>query len=153
MDLTNLQPAEQRILHWHGFPVFLVKRTAAMLDAMQERSFVCQLIDPNSDKRQQPSYAKNWHRSIDPGYAVLVGVCTSCACVPAYFADVSPLTLAGGYLCPCCASHYDPAGRVYSGLAQHNLPVPPHEFAGPSRIVLGKNKTDERFSLQTIERI
>jgi len=153
VDLDGLQPAERRVVRWQGFPVFVVRRTPAMLKAMQETSFVATLVDPDSAKRQQPAYAKNWHRSIDPAYAVLVGVCTACRCVPEYFAEASALVMAGGYICPCCASHYDPAGRAYYGPAQFNLPVPPYASAGGTKILLGKNATDEVYSLETVERI
>jgi ubiquinol-cytochrome c reductase iron-sulfur subunit len=87
VDLDGMQPAERRVLRWQNFPVFVVRRTPAMLKAMQEPSFVATLVDPDSAKRQQPAYARNWHRSIDPAYAVLVGVCTACRCVPDYFAE------------------------------------------------------------------
>jgi len=33
------------------------------------------LSDPNSDVPRQPSYARNWHRLINPEFAVLVGAC------------------------------------------------------------------------------
>ncbi|HLN39528.1 MAG TPA: ubiquinol-cytochrome c reductase iron-sulfur subunit [Xanthobacteraceae bacterium] len=153
VDLGGLEPAERRVLRWKNYPIFVVRRTAAMLKAMQETSFVATLVDPDSAKRQQPAYARNWHRSLDPAYAVLVGVCTACSCVPEYFAEASAINVAGGYICPCCASHYDPAGRAYSGPAQFNLPVPPYASAGASKILLGKNATDEMYSLETIERM
>jgi ubiquinol-cytochrome c reductase iron-sulfur subunit len=153
VDLDGLQPAERRVVQWQNFPIFVVKRTPAMLAAMQETAFVATLVDAGSAKRQQPVYAKNWHRSIDPAYAVLVGVCTACNCVPSYFAEASALNVAGGYICPCCASHYDPAGRAYSGPAQFNLPVPPYASAGPSKILLGKNAIDDTYSLESVERI
>jgi len=153
VDLGGLEPAERRVLRWKNYPIFVVRRTAAMLKAMQETSFVATLVDPDSAKRQQPAYARNWHRSLDPAYAVLVGVCTACSCVPEYFAEASAINVAGGYICTCCASHYDPAGRAYSGPAQFNLPVPPYASAGASKILLGKNATDEMYSLETIERM
>ena len=153
VDLDGLQPAERRVLRWQNFPIFVVRRTPAMLVAMQDTSFVATLVDPDSTKRQQPAYAKNWHRSIDPAYAVLVGVCTRCSCVPDYFAEASAINVAGGYICPCCASHYDPAGRAYSGPAQFNLPVPPYAAAGPGKILVGKNAEGEIYSLETVERI
>jgi ubiquinol-cytochrome c reductase iron-sulfur subunit len=153
LNLVDLLPAQQRVVHWHNVPVFVVRRTAAMLEAMREKTFVGRLIDPQSEKQQQPPYARNWHRSIDPAYAVLIGVCTRCGCVPNYFADAALTDLAGGYVCPCCASHYDPAGRAYSGVAQYNLPVPPYEIAGQSRILIGKNTRGEIFSLESLERI
>jgi ubiquinol-cytochrome c reductase iron-sulfur subunit len=153
VDIGGLKPAEQIVVHWQNYPIAVVHRTPEMLAAMQESLFVTKLFDADSAKRQQPGYAKNWHRSLDPAYAVLVAVCTSCRCVPQYFAEASVLNVAGGYVCPCCASRYDPAGRAYAGIAQYNLPVPPYATAGPNKIVLGKNATDEMYSLDRVEQI
>jgi ubiquinol-cytochrome c reductase iron-sulfur subunit len=153
VDLGGLPPAGQIAVHWQKFPIAVVRRTPQMLAAMQEPSFVAALFDAASAKRQQPAYAKNWHRSIDPAVAVLVAVCTACQCVPQYFADSSALNVAGGYVCPCCASRYDPAGRVYSGAAQYNLPVPPYSVAGPAKILLGRDANDTAYSLDSVERI
>ena len=153
VDAGGLQPAGRIVVHWRKYPIFVVRRTAAMLKAMQETSFVATLIDADSAKHQQPAYAKNWHRSIDPAYGVLVAVCTACQCVPDYYADASALTVAGGYMCPCCASRYDPAGRAFAGIARYNLPVPPYVATGPSKILLGKNAMDVAYSLDTVERI
>jgi ubiquinol-cytochrome c reductase iron-sulfur subunit len=153
VDLIGLQPGEQRVVHWH-LPIFVVRRTPAMLQAMQDKTLVARLIDADSQARQQPSYARNWHRSIDPDYAVLVGVCTHIPCVPTYFEKATPFSMVGGYICPCCAAHYDPAGRALAGTpAQFNLAVPPYSFSGSSKILLGKNASDELFSLQSVERI
>ena len=153
VDLAQLRPAEQRVAHWRGLPIFVVRRTPVMLQAMQDKTVIAQLFDPHSQTRQQPSYAKNWHRSINPAYAVLVGICTHLGCIPAYYDKASLLTMAGGYLCPCCASHYDPAGRAYAGITRYNLAVPPYRFSGPAKILLGTNASDELFSLQSVERI
>jgi len=108
------------------------------------------MTQPTAD---QPAYARNWHRSIDPAYAVLVGICTACNCVPAYYAEASPLAMAGGYQCPCCASHYDPAGRAYAGPASYNLPVPPYVIAEGNKLLIGKNAGDEIYSLDRVERM
>jgi len=153
VDLEALRPAEQRVVRWRNLPVSIVKRTPAMLAAMRQPDFVVKLADPDSLQRQQPPYAQNWHRSIDPAVAVLVGVCTECRCVPIYHADASVFSVAGGFQCPCCASHYDPAGRAYSGIARYNLPVPPFASAGASKIVVGRNPPDESFSFDAIERL
>jgi len=155
VDLTKLQPAEQRVVRWKTLPIFVVRRTPPMLRAMQDKTFVTRLIDVDSQTRQQPSYTKNWHRSIDPDYAVLVGVCTHIGCILTYCEEtLPPFSMTGGYICPCCAAHYDPAGRVHAGTpAQYNLAVPPYSFAGLSKILLGKNATDEFFSLDQVERI
>jgi ubiquinol-cytochrome c reductase iron-sulfur subunit len=59
----------------------------------------------------------------------------------------------GGYACPCCASHFDPAGRAHAGPAQYNLPVPPYDIVKRSRLVIGRNASDALFTLQSIERM
>jgi ubiquinol-cytochrome c reductase iron-sulfur subunit len=154
VHVMGLRPAQQRVVRWRNFPVFVVRRTDEMLNAMREPPFVDRLIDPRSEKQQQPVYAKNWHRSIDPTYAVLVGVCTYCGCVPRYLVDdFSPTDRAGGYICECCASHYDPAGRACLGPAQYNLPVPPHDVVAPATVRIGKNPPGEIFPFEAIERI
>jgi ubiquinol-cytochrome c reductase iron-sulfur subunit len=121
VDLAKLQPAEQRVVRWKNLPIFVANRTPAMLQALQDNTLVARLIDADSQTRQQPSYAKNWHRSIDPDYAVLVGVCTYIGCIPTYFEKTTPFSMAGGYLCPCCAAHYDSAGRARAGAPANTI--------------------------------
>jgi len=152
-DLADLHPGAQRIVFWHRLPIFVAHRTTAMLDAMRAPTFAAQLIDADSQARQQPPYARNWHRSIDPRYAVLVGVCTACGCVPRFVAEALPDAVIGGYVCPCCASRYDPAGRAHAGPARFNLPVPPYQLDARSTLTLGKNPAGELFTLDAVERI
>jgi ubiquinol-cytochrome c reductase iron-sulfur subunit len=154
VEFAGLRPAEPRTVRWHNRPILVVRRTARMLESLQDGALVARLRDPQSDKRQQPAYATNWHRSIDPAVSVLIGVCTNCGCVPQFFAE--PLfsdDAPGAYVCACCASHFDPAGRPYMGPAQYNLPVPPYEMVEPSRLVIGRNRTDATFTLDSIERM
>ena len=152
VDLDRLRPAEQRIERWRHLPISIVWRTPAMLKAMQEPRFAVTLIDPWSDRRQQPDYARNWHRSIDPAYAVLVGVCTRCRCALRFIADDAPEPdQPGRYVCPCCASRYDAAGRAYYGPAPYNLAVPPHDIVDRTRIVIGKNPPGMLFTFESLE--
>ena len=153
VDLVDLHPAAQRIVFWHRLPIFVAHRTAAMLAAMRDQTFAAQLVDADSQARQQPAYARNGHRSIDPRYAVLVGVCTACGCVPHFIAEAAPDVVVGGYICSCCASRYDPAGRAHAGPARYNLPVPPYRLDARSRLTLGKNPPGELFTLDAVERI
>jgi ubiquinol-cytochrome c reductase iron-sulfur subunit len=153
-ELADLRPGQQRVLRWHNLPIVVVRRTATMIDALRDQKLLARMVDPKSDKRQQPAYAANWHRSIDPAVSVLIDVCTYCGCKPQFFAE--PLfsdDVPGGYVCPCCASHFDPAGRPHMGPAQFNLPVPPHEIVKSSRLVIGRNRSDPLFTLQSIERM
>jgi len=153
-DLADLQPAQQRVLRWHNLPVVVVRRTTAMIEALRDEKLLARMVDATSEKRQQPAYAANWHRSIDPAVSVLIGVCTYCGCKPQFFAE--PLfsdDVPGGYVCPCCASHFDPAGRPYMGPSQYNLPVPPYDAVKPSRLVIGRSTSDLSFTLRSIERM
>src|SRR5580658_4587656 len=40
LDIGDMQDGEQRVVHWHMRPIFVVKRTPAMLAAMQAPDFV-----------------------------------------------------------------------------------------------------------------
>jgi ubiquinol-cytochrome c reductase iron-sulfur subunit len=152
-DVGALREGEQQLKSWRGWPISVAHRTSAMLQAMQSEAFVATLIDAASERRQQPAYARNWHRSIDQAFAVLIAICTSCRCKVNYVSETSQLEMAGGFICPCCATRYDPGGRAYSGLARFNLPVPPYDIVTPSRIVIGRNADHDLFSLNDVEAI
>jgi ubiquinol-cytochrome c reductase iron-sulfur subunit len=115
------------------------------------------LSDPNSHVLQQPPYAVNWHRSVNPQYAIMVGICTHLGCVPAIYPnagnDPAP-NWPGGYLCPCHGSKYDLAGRVFSGVpAPYNLPVPPYRMVSATSVRIGENPTGDTFDLNSIVQI
>jgi len=87
VDLTKLAPGQQIVVLWRGTPIFVTNRPPPALKVLQEASLVERLSDPNSDVHQQAPYAQNWHRSIKPEFAVLVGICTHLGCPPGVFAD------------------------------------------------------------------
>ncbi len=150
-DIAGLRAGEMRTVRWRAMPIFVTHRTPAMLAAMQDPARVSTMADAYSEKRQQPDYARNWHRSIEPAYAVLAGICTRCRCALRYVAeDPIPPGQTGGYSCPCCASRYDPAGRAYY-VAQYNLAVPPYRFIERSRIAIGMNPNGAIFNFESIE--
>lgn len=156
-DLAPLQPANQKLVMWRGRPVFVLRRTADELRMLQEKRDTGLLGDPNSTARQQPPYAKNWHRSIEPEYLVVVGICTHLGCIPRLEAQVGGSFGAnwpGGYFCPCHGSKYDLAGRVFSGVpAPYNLPVPPYHFVSKTVIRIGENPPGSHFDFASIEQI
>ncbi|OGI58588.1 MAG: ubiquinol-cytochrome c reductase iron-sulfur subunit, partial [Candidatus Muproteobacteria bacterium RBG_19FT_COMBO_61_10] len=102
-----------------------------------------QLADPESNREQQPAYAKNETRSIKPEILVLVGICTHLGCSPSKKFDVGIASgmgedWPGGFFCPCHGSKFDLAGRVYKGVpAPTNLEVPPHNYLSDTRIIIG----------------
>jgi ubiquinol-cytochrome c reductase iron-sulfur subunit len=140
-DISGLQEGQRLVFEWRGQPIWIVKRSKVVLDALP--SLDGELRDPKSENLdQQPSYIKGELRSIKPDISVLVGLCTHLGCSPEMKAEIRPEPFdpawKGGYFCPCHKSKFDMAGRVYQGVpAPTNLPVPPHHFADDNTIVIG----------------
>jgi ubiquinol-cytochrome c reductase iron-sulfur subunit len=145
VDVSDLAPGELRTVVWRGRPVWLLWRTPDMLARLQ--SVRDELSDPNSSvATQQPAYARNADRSIDPALFVAVGLCTHLGCVPSF--EPRPASLQagwpGGFYCPCHGSKFDLAGRVFRGSpAPTNLLVPRYGFVAPQRLVIGRDDEGE----------
>lgn len=141
VDLTALKPMEQLTVAWQGKPVWVIRRTPAMLDTLSQLTSF--LRDPNSSEDQQPLYAKNIYRSINPEFFVAVGICTHLGCIPNYRPDpggISPDWL-GGFYCPCHGSKYDLAGRVYKNVpAPLNLVIPDYVYLDDHTVMIGVDK-------------
>jgi len=155
IDLSKLSPGQQIVVLWRGAPILLVHRTPDALKTLQTPSLVSRLSDPDSSVLQQPTYAKNWHRSVKPEYAVIVGICTHLGCLPGYFPNPSATDPVadwpGGYFCPCHGSKYDLAGRVYTGVpAPYNLPIPPYHFPAGNTVRIGENPPGVTFELSSV---
>lgn len=142
-DVAGLAPGEMMTVEWRGKPVWIVRRTAEMLAALEPVE--PKLADPASDVPQQPGYATNRHRSINPEYLVVIGICTHLGCSPSdKFAEGSaegmPADWPGGFFCPCHGSIFDLAGRVYlSQPAPTNLEIPPHKWLSASQVLIGED--------------
>ncbi len=140
-DISGLQEGQRLILEWRGQPIWIVKRSKAILDALP--TLDANLRDPQSaNKDQQPSYITGETRSIKPEISVLVGLCTHLGCSPEMAAEIKPEPYdpnwKGGYFCPCHKSRFDMAGRVFQGVpAPTNLVVPPHYYENDTTIVVG----------------
>lgn len=141
VDLSRIEPGQQVTVEWRGKPVWIIRRTQEMLQ--QLRANDGQLRDPDSLVEQQPAYAQNEYRSINPEYLVLVGVCTHLGCSPKYTPLENELgpDWPGGFFCPCHGSTFDLAGRVFKGVpAPINLEVPPYQFISEHVIVIGQDE-------------
>ena len=140
-DIAALPEGQQLTLKWRGQPVYVARRSQAMLAMLPQMEPL--LLDPKSENTdQQPPYAQNEWRSIKPEILVLVAVCTHLGCAPEFIPELKPQPFdpnwKGGYFCPCHKSRYDLAGRVYSGMpAPSNLPVPPYHFENDTTVVIG----------------
>ena len=105
VDIGDIPPGGMKTVEWRGKPVWIVRRTPEMLAAL--RGTEAELADPNSQRDQQPEYARNAARSVRPEVFVAVGICTHLGC--------SPTHRAGRRRQP------QPAGRLAGRLL---LPVP-----------------------------
>ncbi|CEG55828.1 ubiquinol-cytochrome c reductase iron-sulfur subunit [Legionella fallonii] len=140
VDLSKMEPGGQVVVQWRGRPVWIIRRTKEMLQHLTQAESL--LRDPDSLVDQQPEYAKNKFRSINPEYLVLVGICTHLGCTPKYKPTLGELGAdwPGGFFCPCHGSTFDLAGRVFKGVpAPINLEVPPYRFINNHIIVIGED--------------
>jgi len=136
----SLQPGEMVRVLWRGKLVFVLRRTAAMLERLGEG--LDQLRDPDSaEAGQQPAYAANATRSVRPEFLVVEGSCTHLGCAPLEDFDLRPAeNWHGGFFCPCHGSKFDLAGRVYKGVpAPTNLRIPPYRFVRDDLILIGQD--------------
>lgn len=142
VDLSKIEPGQQVTVPWRGKPVWIIRRTSDMLKQLENED-KDRLRDPESLVDQQPKYAKNKFRSINPEYLVLVGVCTHLGCSPKYkpFEKELGPDWPGGFYCPCHGSLFDLAGRVFKGVpAPINLEVPPYRYISEHVIVIGEDE-------------
>jgi ubiquinol-cytochrome c reductase iron-sulfur subunit len=157
-DASKLQPGQQAVVRWRSRPVFIINRPPDTLKTLQNEKLLARLSDARSDEPQQPPYAKNWHRSVNPEYGVYVGICTHLGCIPLFYPNPSGTLPTsdwlGGYFCPCHGSKYDLAGRVFSGVpAPYNLPVPAYHLVNNTTIRIGENPPDVAWSFDSIAQI
>lgn len=140
VDISKLALGMMMSIEWQGKPVWITRRTQAMLDSLP--GLREELADPDSSVPQQPEYCKNTHRSIKPEYFVVLGICTHLGCSPTYRPEVAPVDLGadwrGGWFCPCHGTRFDIAARVYKGSpAPTNMIVPPHKYLSDGRLLIG----------------
>ena len=148
VDITNLEPGGQLTFKWRGMPVFILRRTSQILQLLNTESHLKRLRDPNLKVRtQQPDYAANNVRSIRDEIFVAIGLCTHFGCVPTFRPDIAPRDLGsnwlGGYFCPCHASRFDLAGRVFKSVpSPTNLAVPPYRYISDVLLEIGVDAMD-----------
>ncbi|MDH5229035.1 MAG: ubiquinol-cytochrome c reductase iron-sulfur subunit [Gammaproteobacteria bacterium] len=119
VSLTGLQPGAVKTVEWQGKPVFILHRTDEQATDMDK-------TEGGKDPQKDTSRVK------DPNWLVVVGLCTHLGCVPQRKDQ--------GWFCPCHGSVYDNSGRILKGPAPRNLDLPPYEFIGENKILIGKAK-------------
>ena len=146
VDISKLEPGMLLLVEWRGKVVWILSRTPEMLASLT--TLESKLTDPNSEREQQPEYAKNLTRSIRPEILVTTGVCTHLGCSPVYRKEIAPADLGpdwlGGFFCPCHGSKFDLAGRVYKNVpAPTNLLVPPHIYLSENVLLIGSESKED----------
>ena len=139
VNVGKIEKGQMIRAEWRGKPVYVVRRTDEMVNELAKHND--KLRDPDSEKEQQPAYAKNIHRSIKPEYWVGLGVCTHLGCAPGFKKGDFSEQVEGvdnGFFCPCHGSTYDLSGRVFQGVpAPLNLVVPPHSYKNDTTVLIG----------------
>ena len=60
VDISKLNKGEMTLVEWRGIPIYIVRHTKESLESLNKN--LSRLSDPNSEKGQQPDYAKNPYR-------------------------------------------------------------------------------------------
>ena len=149
VDIGDLRPGRMLKVEWQGKPVWVLRRTEAMLASLPR--VAPRLVDPNSAHSEQPEYVDREYRSIQSEFLVLVGLCTHLGCSPTAKIEPGPASgmgedWQGGFFCPCHGSIFDLAGRVYKDMpAPTNLVVPPYFFTDERTLLVGvdQDRPDE----------
>ena len=139
VPVGKIEPGQMIRAEWRGKPVYIIRRTEEIIKALPNHEG--ELRDPNSETPQQPEYATNGHRSINPEFMVALGVCTHLGCAPTHHKGDFEQHVSGvkdGFFCPCHGSKFDMAGRVFQGVpAPLNLVVPEHSFPNDDTLLVG----------------
>ena len=146
VDISSLRPSEKMTVLWRGQPVWILHRTHAMLESLNETQSL--VADPDSQRTAFPTpvWAQTQWRSIKKEYLVVVGICTHLGCSPVDRFTPGPQPSLpsdwdGGFLCPCHGSMFDLAGRVFKNMpAPDNLVVPPYMYVTDAKLRIGEHE-------------
>jgi ubiquinol-cytochrome c reductase iron-sulfur subunit len=124
LDLSPIAEGQIVKLFWRGKLIFVRHRTEAEITQARETPMAA-LKDPEPDEARVVAGQDQW--------LIIYGNCTHLGCVPLDFAGEYR-----GWFCPCHGSVFDTSGRIRTGPAPINLPVPPYTFVEDTRIVIGE---------------
>jgi ubiquinol-cytochrome c reductase iron-sulfur subunit len=139
IDIGAVAPGQSIVVAWRNMPVIVRCRTAREIELsravdlsrLSDRAARNPALASNAPATDANRVLAEW-----PQWLVVVGVCTREGC------RISTLpteaTEAEAFICPCCASRYDTAGRIRSGPAPRNLEVPPRRLLAPGRLRIGE---------------
>jgi ubiquinol-cytochrome c reductase iron-sulfur subunit len=123
VDLAPIAEGQDLKVFWRGKPIYISHRTKKQVDEARAVN-VASLPDPQSDQARVKEGHDQW--------LVVIGICTHLGCIP-----IANEGTYNGFFCPCHGSQYDTSGRIRSGPAPTNLPVPPYKFVSDTKIQIG----------------
>lgn len=123
VDLTPVAEGQDIKVFWRGKPIYISHRSKKAIEDAQKVN-VSSLPDPQADSARVKEGHDQW--------LVVIGICTHLGCIP-----IAHEGAYGGFFCPCHGSVYDTSGRIRSGPAPLNLPIPPYSFASDTKIKIG----------------
>ncbi|MBC7584056.1 MAG: ubiquinol-cytochrome c reductase iron-sulfur subunit [Tardiphaga sp.] len=123
VDLAPIAEGQDIKVFWRGKPIYIMHRTKKQIDEARAVT-IASLPDPQADQARVKEGHDQW--------LVVIGICTHLGCIP-----IAHEGKYDGFFCPCHGSQYDSSGRIRSGPAPLNLPVPPYAFASDSKIKIG----------------
>lgn len=140
VDLDPIRPGQTLSVRWKGWPIVILNRTAAQI-AMSRSVAIDALPDRLARNANlpadAPAFDANRADRSNANWLVVIAVCTHMGC------RLNARSESGGqgpdeaWVCPCHASRFDFAGRVRSGPARTNLPVPPYQLIDRNRVIIG----------------
>jgi ubiquinol-cytochrome c reductase iron-sulfur subunit len=141
VDVSGVAEGSQITVKFLGKPVFIRHRTPEEIAEAKDVD-VRNLPDPLARNPNIASDAPATDENrVLPGrenWMVMIGVCTHLGCVP-----LSDAGAFNAWFCPCHGSTYDTAGRIRSGPAPENLPIPVASFISDTVIELGGGEGGE----------
>lgn len=123
VDLTPIAEGQDIKVFWRGKPIYIMHRTKKQVDEARAVQ-IASLPDPETDQARVKEGHDQW--------LVVIGICTHLGCIP-----IAHEGQYDGFFCPCHGSQYDSSGRIRSGPAPLNLPVPPYAFVSDSKLKIG----------------
>ena len=140
VDLAPIAPGQAISVRWRGLPVFVRHRTRQEIEHARNVP-LSDLRDRFARNEVLPAKAfasdGNRTKAGHDNWLVVVGVCTHLGCILQSSAAAGADDPGEAWFCPCHAARFDLSGRVRSGPALTNLPVPPYQFVTASRIRIG----------------
>jgi ubiquinol-cytochrome c reductase iron-sulfur subunit len=123
VDLTPIPEGQAIKVFWRGKPIYISHRTKKEIEEAQKVN-VASMPDPQPDSARVKEGHDQW--------LVVIGICTHLGCIP-----IAHQGEYDGFFCPCHGSVYDTSGRIRSGPAPANLPLPPYAFVSDTKIRIG----------------